>query len=115
MLFNTLRHDAKDLVLMFRGYYENGRIALDLVEVETGELYCEVTVNEPNVEIDQYDIILNTKDNPFLYELLYYADFINADWSNTFVGNTIVGLSYEIITVLSPRLLAFGIPNASDD
>lgn len=62
----TIVFDDKTLTLMAARYGDNGALGLMLVNEENREFYTAVTVNVPGTFMvdPDYDIILDTNDNP---------------------------------------------------
>lgn len=59
------------------GQYQNGRIAMQLFDVEDHEPVCTVTVNLPDEDVpDGYVLIKDWSENEGIYDVLHKAGII---------------------------------------
>lgn len=72
------------------GKYENGRTAIELVEIETGDPIVVATVNVPEIELEVDEVIIkNYSENSGILQTLILNSIISepiASYGNGFVN-----------------------------
>lgn len=79
--------NEKHLVKLSFGYYDNDRLALNLVEVNTLCPYTTVTINMPKVNISKDQIIVkNYNENKGIIGFLLKNKLVKEDYNYFYVG-----------------------------
>lgn len=105
----TVNHNGTACRVLAGQYHNNGRLALRLVEIETGEPWTTATVNLPDESLEFGRLFVKDySENAGVADALVAAGLVQATGRLVSTGYTQVG-EYELNPTVCARLVAMGV------